>query len=158
MICCNLTIFIPHTYHLQEYDVAEKRKRLAYVRIKDDRFVVKIANLVIEQISSEPVSAVTFRYSKTFDYWYRPVSGYSMQKKEAAETDQEKDVARTDQVMRNGEGRIVLWNFAQGSTPGSLEKYKPGDLENSYIDIGKQCADIADVWMPYPTVSDLPSF
>jgi hypothetical protein len=153
-----LTIFIqPHTYHLQEYDVADKRKRLAYVRIKDDRFVVKIANLVIEESPREPMSAVAFRYSETLDYWYRPVSGNSMQKKEGTETDQEKD-AGTDQVMRNGEGRIVLWKFAEGSTPGPLKKYKPGDLENSYINIGKQCADIADVWMPYPTVSDLPSF
>ncbi len=53
------------------------------------------------------------------------------------------------------EGRVMLWKIAAGSTPGTLQKYKPGDLEKSYINIGKECAGIADEWMPYPTVSDL---
>jgi len=49
----------------------------------------------------------------------------------------------------------MLWKFAAGSTPGVLQKYMPGDLEKSYINIGEKCAEIADEWMPFPTVSDL---
>jgi hypothetical protein len=58
--------------------------------------------------------------------------------------------------MHIGEsGRAMLWKFAAGSTPGVLQKYMPGDLEKSYINIGEKCAEIADEWMPFPSVSDL---
>ncbi|KAF8336087.1 hypothetical protein F5887DRAFT_599848 [Amanita rubescens] len=125
-----------------EYDVAGRRKSLAYVRIKGNRFVIKVVELEIEEISRKTVSSVSL-HSEALDYWYRPDSP-NKKKKDS-----------TDQVMqiRESEGKVMLWKFAAGSTPGVLQKYMPGDLEKSYINIGEKCADIADEWMPYPTTN-----
>lgn len=61
--------------YLQEDNPDWRRDSLAYIRIKDDRFVVKIAKLKIETISREAVSAVS--PSLYLVSWSRPyeVSG-----------------------------------------------------------------------------------
>lgn len=59
-----------------------------------------------------------------------------------------------EQVMQIGKSGVALWRVVarSGAAPGDLEQL------SSKIEIGKQCAEIADNWMLYPTVSGLLSF
>jgi hypothetical protein len=58
---------------LQEYDVAEQRKSLAYVRIEGDRLVIKVVQLKMKETSRKTVSLASL-HSEALDYWYRPDS------------------------------------------------------------------------------------